>query len=87
MIRPRYPVRRKGTQTCGGGKWLLHHDSALVSVLASLAPVDFFPKLKYVLKGRRFESVEMKFSGRATQYSKRLSRNVSKTRRNAGSDV
>lgn len=83
MKRPRDPVRRKGTLICGEEKWLLHHDSAdsrypnmrrrsfPVSVLASLASVDFFPKLKYVLKGRRFESVEMKFSGRATQYSKR----------------
>jgi hypothetical protein len=43
-----------------------------VSVLASLASVDFFPKLKYALKGRGFESVDgRKFTGRAMRYSKR----------------
>jgi hypothetical protein len=56
-----------------------------VSVLASLASVDFFPRLNYVLKGRRFESGdERKFTGRAVQYFKW---GIPGSRRNAGSDV
>jgi hypothetical protein len=44
------------------------HETTLVSELASLASVDFFSKLKYVLKGR-FESIEMKGNLLAEQRS------------------